>query len=97
VLKSLFISPTRIARTRHAHHYHQPAKRATNTATAYCSHALCVILPHQRRASSVRISLVVNEEEEEQTVVVVIDEAQKRSIAPSLRKEKCIIFSQGTR
>lgn len=104
VLKSLFISPTRIARTRHAHHYHQPAKRATNTATAYCSHALCVILPRQRLASSVRISLVVNEEEEQQTVVVVsffvvvvIDEAQKRSIAPSLRKEKCIIFSQGTR
>jgi len=69
-----------------------------------CSHVLCVILPRQRRASSVRISLVVNEEEEEQTVVVVsffvvvvIDEAQKRSIAPSLRKEKCIIFSQGTR
>jgi hypothetical protein len=30
-------------------------------------------------------------------VVVVIDDAQKRSpIAPSLRKEKCIIYSQGT-
>jgi acyl-CoA hydrolase len=71
-----------------------------------CSHVLCVILPRQRRASSVRISLViVNEEEEQQQtvvvvslfVVVVIDDAQKRSpIAPSLRKEKCIIYSQGT-
>tara|TARA_B100000475_G_scaffold201042_1_gene187214 strand:+ start:3211 stop:3576 length:366 start_codon:yes stop_codon:yes gene_type:complete len=72
-----------------------------------CSHVLCVILPRQRRASSVRISLViVNEEEEQQQqtvvvvslfVVVVIDDAQKRSpIAPSLRKEKCITFSQGT-
>jgi acyl-CoA hydrolase len=72
-----------------------------------CSHVLCVILPRQRRASSVRISLViVNEEEEQQQtvvvvslfVVVVIDDAQKRSpIAPSLRKEKCIIYSEGTR
>jgi acyl-CoA hydrolase len=70
-----------------------------------CSHVLCVILPRQRRASSVRISLVVNEEEEQQQtvvvvslfVVVVIDDAQKRSpIAPSLRKEKCIIYSHGT-
>tara|TARA_B100001769_G_scaffold218945_1_gene178846 strand:+ start:848 stop:1210 length:363 start_codon:yes stop_codon:yes gene_type:complete len=71
-----------------------------------CSHVLCVILPRQRRAASVRISLVVvNEEEEQQQtvvvvslfVVVVIDDAQKRSpIAPSLRKEKCITFSQGT-
>jgi hypothetical protein len=71
-----------------------------------CSHVLCVILPRQRRAASVRISLVVvNEEEEQQQtvvvvslfVVVVIDDAQKRSpIAPSLRKEKCIAFSQGT-
>ena len=72
-----------------------------------CSHVLCVILPRQRRASSVRISLViVNEEEEQQQtvvvvslfVVVVIDDAQKRSpIAPSLRKEKYIIYSEGTR
>jgi acyl-CoA hydrolase len=73
-----------------------------------CSHVLCVILPRQRRASSVRISLViVNEEEEQQQqtvvvvslfVVVVNDDAQKRSpIAPSLRKEKCIIYSEGTR
>ena len=72
-----------------------------------CSHVPCVILPRQRRASSVRISLViVNEEEEQQQtvvvvslfVVVVIDDAQKRSpIAPSLRKEKCIIYSEGTR